>query len=97
VLPHTKELARIAEVDADVVMIGHSHKQMVVRVGRPLVINPGSAGQARDHANGKRLSYAVLELGGGAVHADDVTIDNYTVDEHQAARRELCALGTTTS
>ena len=97
VLPHTKELKRIADVDADVVMIGHSHKQMVVSVGRPLVINPGSAGQARDHANGKRLSYAVLELGGGEVHVDDVTIDNYTVDEHLAAGGALCAVGSTTS
>ena len=97
VLPHTNELKRIAEVDADVVMIGHSHKQMVVQVGRPLVINPGSAGQARDHANGKRLTYAVLELTGRDVHVDDVTIDNYSVDEHRAARGELCAVGSIAS
>jgi putative phosphoesterase len=97
VLAHTKELKRIADVDADIVMIGHSHKQMVVPVGRPLVINPGSAGQARDHANGKRLSYAVLELAAGDVHVDDVTIDNYTVEQHETTRGELCAAGSTTS
>jgi putative phosphoesterase len=97
VLPHSKELKRIGSVDADVVVIGHSHKQMVVSVGRPLVINPGSAGQARDHSNGKRLSYAVLELGRAHVDIDDVTIDNYTVEEHQSARGELRAVGSTTS
>jgi hypothetical protein len=61
------------------------------------VVNPGSAGQARDHVNGKRLSYAVLELGGGAVTVDDVTIDNYLVDEHRAARGACCAVGSSTS
>jgi putative phosphoesterase len=62
VMPHSPELKRIGEVDADAVIIGHTHKQMVARVGRPLVINPGSAGQARDHSNGKRLSFAVLDM-----------------------------------
>jgi len=84
VLPHSPELRRISEVEADFVVIGHSHCQIVQRVGRPLVINPGSVGQARDHSNGKRLSYAVLH-----VETDHVEIDNYTVIEHdqQAALR----------
>ena len=77
--PHTQyvmagspELARIGDVDADFVVIGHTHAQLVQRVGRPLVINPGSAGQARDHSNGKQLSYAVLDTG-----SEHVEIDNY--------------------
>jgi putative phosphoesterase len=78
VLPHSPELKRIGQVDADIVVIGHTHQQMVTRVGRPLVINPGSAGQARDHRNGKRLSYAVLD-----VASEHVVIDDYTVEEHQ--------------
>jgi putative phosphoesterase len=76
VLPQSPELKRIAEIDADFVIIGHTHKQMVERVGRPLVINPGSVGQARDHANGKQLSYAVLD-----VDYSDVVIDNYRLDD----------------
>ena len=54
---------------------------MVARVGRPLVINPGSAGQARDHSNGKRLSYAVLDrsLERHEVTADAVAITDYDV------------------
>ena len=34
VLPHSPELKRIAQIDADFVIIGHTHKQMVERVGR---------------------------------------------------------------
>ena len=70
VMPHSPELKRIADVDADVVVIGHTHKQMVTRVGRPLVINPGSVGQARDHSNGKRLSFAVLDV------SAEITVDS---------------------
>jgi putative phosphoesterase len=74
---HSPELRRIAEVEADYVVIGHTHAQMAVRVGRALVVNPGSAGQARDPVNGKRLSFAVLDTG-----ADAVTIHDYDDDLH---------------
>lgn len=72
--PQSPELKRIAEVDADYVVIGHTHRQLVQRVGRPLVINPGSVGQARDPSNGRRLSYAVLDAATGAVDIDDYTV-----------------------
>jgi predicted phosphodiesterase len=49
VYPGSPDLKRFAEVDADFIVIGHTHVQMAVRVGRALVINPGSAGDARDH------------------------------------------------
>jgi putative phosphoesterase len=93
VLPHSAELRRLREVEADFVVIGHTHKQMVQRVGRPLVINPGSVGQARDHSNGKRLSYAVLDA-----ESDHVTFDDYTTDERdipqgQPTLAALCGAG----
>jgi len=43
------------------VLYGHTHHQLVRRVGRVLVINPGSAGEARDSGNGRQLSCAVLD------------------------------------
>ena len=49
---------------------------MAQRVGRALVVNPGSAGESRDHRNGFRLSCAVLETETGEVtfrHYDDPT------------------------
>ena len=59
--PESALLARFAEADADFVLYGHTHAQIVRRVGRVLVINPGSAGDARDHRNGGQLSCAVLD------------------------------------
>jgi putative phosphoesterase len=70
------ELQRLAEVEADYVILGHTHAQMVERVGRLLVVNPGSTGEARDHANGRRLSYAVLDTASG-----EVLIDNFTAGD----------------
>lgn len=80
VLPSTPELKRIREVEADLVVLGHTHRRMVHRVGRPLVVNPGSAGQARDPRNGKRLSYAVVDI---TPHDIEVRFDDYTVESHE--------------
>jgi putative phosphoesterase len=84
--PHTQyvvarspELKRIGAVEADIVVLGHTHQQMVTRVGRPLVVNPGSAGQARDYSNGKRLSFAVLTTSAGDVDVESVEITDYDV------------------
>ncbi len=61
VYPESPSLRRFSEVEADFVLYGHTHTQLVTRVGRALVINPGSAGDARDHRNGRQLSCAVLD------------------------------------
>jgi putative phosphoesterase len=71
VYPHSAALARFAEADADVVLYGHTHAQVVRRVGRVLVVNPGSAGDARDHGNGRRLSCAVLDTASGEARVVD--------------------------
>jgi len=61
VYPHSSLLARFGEADADFVLYGHTHHQLVRRIGKVLVINPGSAGEARDSGNGLQLSCAVLD------------------------------------
>jgi putative phosphoesterase len=61
VYPHSSLLQRFGEADADFVLYGHTHHQLVRRVGRVLVINPGSAGEARDQGNGRQLSCAMLD------------------------------------
>jgi putative phosphoesterase len=61
VLPTSSELKRFGEADADIVLYGHTHQQVVHRVGRVLVVNPGSAGVGRDPRNGRQLSCAVLD------------------------------------
>ena len=76
VYPHSPDLKRFAEVDADFIVIGHTHTQMAKRVGKALVINPGSAGDARDPRNGRRLSYVVLDTA-----TDEVLVDNFSVGD----------------
>ncbi|HVC51158.1 MAG TPA: YfcE family phosphodiesterase [Stellaceae bacterium] len=71
--PESTLLARFGEADADFVLYGHTHAQVVRRFGRVLVINPGSAGDARDHRNGRRLSCAVLDTASEEVRVIDFT------------------------
>ena len=74
IFPNTPDIKRLEAVGADYIVLGHTHQQMAVQVGHTLVINPGSAGDARDLNNGRRLSYAVLDTSSG-----EVTFDNYAV------------------
>jgi putative phosphoesterase len=94
VLANSPEMKRIREVDADLVVIGHTHRRMVHRVGRPLVVNPGSVGQARDPRNGNRLSYAVLDISADGI---EVAVDDYDaptlVPSHQYAVPALADVG----
>jgi putative phosphoesterase len=71
VFPHSAQLERFADAEADFVLYGHTHHQLVRRVGRVLVINPGSTGDARDHANGRQLSCAVLDTASDEVVVTD--------------------------
>jgi len=71
VFPGSPELRRLAEIEADYIVLGHTHTQMAERVGSALVINPGSGGDPRDLANGRRLSYAVLDTTSGEVLFDN--------------------------
>jgi len=59
--PSAPTLKRFAELDADIVIMGHTHYQMAERVGTALLINPGSAGEARDPRNEFQLSFAILD------------------------------------
>lgn len=69
--PNSPTLSRLADIDADYVVLGHTHYQMSLRIGRALVINPGSTGEARDARNGFQLSFAVLDTASGAVSFDN--------------------------
>jgi putative phosphoesterase len=50
---------RLADVDAQVICVGHTHHPYIVEVGDKLVINPGSVGQPRD--GDPRAAYAIIE------------------------------------
>ena len=70
--PESGDLARFGEADADFVLYGHTHQQVVRRFGRVMVVNPGSAGDGRDSRNGRKLSCALIDLA-----ADDVEIIDF--------------------
>lgn len=54
--------AEIAALDANVVLVGHSHAPFIRQIGGKVLLNPGSIGQPR---TGKPLaSYAVWQDGG---------------------------------
>jgi putative phosphoesterase len=72
IYPNSGSISRLAEVGSDYLVLGHTHYQMAVRVGRTLVINPGSAGEPRDPRNAFRLSYAVLDT-----QTDEVTFGDF--------------------
>ena len=59
--PHSSKMNRFAELDADFVLYGHTHAQVVRAIGNVTVINPGSAGDGRDRTNNRQLSCALLE------------------------------------
>ncbi len=61
IFPHNPHLERFAEADANFVLYGHTHAQVVRRFGRVLVINPGSAGEAGYRGNNWQLSCAILD------------------------------------
>ena len=68
---HSPDLQRFGEADADFVFFGHTHQQVVAHVGDLLIVNPGSAGDARDPENGRQLSCAVLDTVSGEAHIID--------------------------
>ena len=71
VFPGSPELRRLAQIEADYIVLGHTHTQTAERSGRALVINPGSTGEARDLANGRKFSYAVLDTSSGELLFDN--------------------------
>lgn len=60
IIPEHPKLSEFGKTNADVVLYGHTHRQVVKEINGTLVVNPGSTGDARDMTNGRRLSYAII-------------------------------------
>jgi putative phosphoesterase len=72
VYPGSPQLARCADVDADIVVLGHTHVPMATRVGTTLVVNPGSLGQGGEPGQPGMVSYAILDT-----DSEEVTIHRF--------------------
>ena len=62
--PNPERLA--ARYDADVIVYGHTHRQLLARVGERLVVNPGAAGARRFNL---QPSVGVLTIAAGRADA----------------------------
>jgi putative phosphoesterase len=66
----TPQLA-LARYEGEVVVYGHTHRQLVVREGARLVVNPGAAGPRRFDL---QPSVAVLTIGAGNPSAEIISL-----------------------
>ncbi len=64
---------RLADVDADIVCVGHSHIPFHLDLDGIQVLNPGSVGQPRD--GDPRASYAIIEDGKVSLHRIEYDIE----------------------
>lgn len=55
-------LAELAAIDADVLIVGHTHQQFIRKEGGRIILNPGSLGQPRG-GDGARAQYAIWQDG----------------------------------
>jgi len=67
------EWNRCEEFSTDFLITGHTHVPMVKRVGRTLIINPGSLGESHDPGTGPGVSYAVVDLSSDEVEIVRIT------------------------
>lgn len=63
----------ISTYGADVIVYGHTHRQLVTRAGERLVINPGAAGARRFNLS---ASIALLTIANGRASAQLVDLDD---------------------
>jgi len=61
----------VAKYDADVIVYGHTHRQLIQRIGARLVVNPGAAGHRRFDLT---PSVARLTIDDGAARVDLVEL-----------------------
>jgi putative phosphoesterase len=84
VYPDYPHFERFVEIDADVIVLGHTHYPMIREICGRLLINPGSCGQPRDRD--LRASCAVLDT--QTVAAQIVRVD-YDVEQVIASIRSF--------
>jgi len=79
IYPDYPHFEKFADVESDVIVLGHTHYPMIRRINGRLLINPGSCGQPRD--NDWRASCAILDT-----KSIDVSIIRVEYDVDQVIR-----------
>ena len=65
IYPDSKKIDSFANFPWDYILLGHTHYPMLKKVGKRVIINPGSCGQPRD--GDPRASAAILDTGSGQI------------------------------
>jgi putative phosphoesterase len=78
VYPDDRKLARFAVLDADVVVLGHTHRPLLRQVGDVTVVNPGSCGLPRDKPTG--APFAIVDTDTRAVVLARASYDEGAVE-----------------
>lgn len=58
IYPNYSDFEKFRSIDADVIVLGHTHYPFIKMIGNKIIFNPGSCGQPRDY---NLLSYAVWD------------------------------------
>ncbi len=82
VFPDRADWSVFADLDVDVVVLGHTHRPLSRTLGTMLIVNPGSAGQPRDYD--PRAAYGILDVGAGVFEQRRI---GYDVDAVRRAVR----------
>lgn len=79
IYPDYLKFERFQQIEADLVILGHTHWPMIKRVGKVMVLNPGSCGQPRDY--NPQASYAIFDT-----KTRDVIIKRIEYDVNKVCR-----------
>jgi len=67
--PGNPAFSRCDELDTDYLVLGHTHVPMAERIGRTLVVNPGSLPATLPQGVNRSIAYAILDIA-----ADEATL-----------------------
>jgi putative phosphoesterase len=84
---------RLANIDADYVLVGHSHVQYMLQVGKTTVLNPGSVGLPRD--GDPRPAYALITDDGPVLKRVDYPVEETIAALHAARLPDPAVLALT--
>lgn len=73
VYPDSPHFDRFLTVDAQIIIMGHTHRPFIKGVGDKLLINPGSCGQPRDYD--PRASCVIWDVDHQKIHIERVAYD----------------------
>lgn len=76
IYPDFRKFDKFKEVNADLIILGHTHWPMIKKLGDTVIVNPGSCGQPRDYDT--RASFAIFDTKTKQVSIKRV---NYDIDK----------------